>query len=532
MSAVLFFTSTIWRLPSAELAPSSEVAPISAVTTQPPAVDVVASAKEDIALLAAGVVSGREKPADAVSRAAAAVEAAVEEPRPAAEYDSQRAGRRRKVVPAEPYNATGLLRSAYGASRRSPGAGVPVAGAGAEVEGTVQFGRTSTAVAAVAAAALGDHRAIVEAMNVSEGAPLPQISGEAFMRRRRARARVAMPPPAATSAPSSSIAEAAFKVRMAAHQWGQVIIIGTLALLSLWAFDRDKNFEFSLPYLLVYNVLLLRVPDVLGHTVVSALQDAHHYTSPALATTAISLAYMCSMQAYLLLLGWVCTNMTSAHLYPRFHYVAQMYYYLFWYMMLMVMTPGGIEDWSFWVMVAMLNGNILVANIGILQHLYGAICRRSSPAEPPLKTLFDSKLAVQDQLADIVSLLIVPAIATSFHVCSTIGTASFPGDAVISLWQRFGALLFARMLSGLLTEEIFRRRLAVLNKADASELQLLDSPNRLRYMNDVGPNLALEPITNIKRCEVYFTAVAVACTFSVFNSGGVPTRYSFIAFGS
>merc|ERR1719362_714852 len=108
---------------------------------------------------------------------------------------------------------------------------------------------------------------------------------------------------------------------------------------------------------------------------------------------------MCSMQAYLLLLGWVCTKMTSPHLFPRFYYVAQMYYYLFWYMMLMFMSPGGVQDWSFWVMVAMLNGNILVANTGILQHLYGVLCRRSGPAEPPLKTLFDSKLAVQDQLA-------------------------------------------------------------------------------------------------------------------------------------
>merc|ERR1719343_1211447 len=201
-----------------------------------------------------------------------------------------------------------------------------------------------------------------------------------------------------------------------------------------------------------------------------------------------------------------------------------MYYYLFWYMMLMVMSPGGVEDWSFWVMVAMLNGNILVANnIGLLQHLCGVLWNRAPPAESPLKTLFDSKLAVQDQLADMVSLLIVPAIATSFHVCSTIGTDGFPSKAVISLWLRFGALLAARMLSGLLTEEIFRRRIDLLNKADAigSELLPLDgSQNRLRYMNDicVGPKLAMESVRNIERCEIYFAAVAVACTFSVFNS--------------
>merc|ERR1719210_1757577 len=104
----------------------------------------------------------------------------------------------------------------------------------------------------------------------------------------------------------------------------------------------------------------------------------------------------------------------------------------------------------------MLQGNILVANTGVLQHIHSALCCRAGLSEPPLKTLFDSKLAVQDQLADMVSLLIVPAIATSFHVCSTIGPSGFPSQAVISLWQRFGALLAARILSGLLTEEIFR----------------------------------------------------------------------------
>jgi len=447
----------------------------------------------------------------ALSEAHTSDEASSEEPRKANPFDRRRAGRRKSSG------------SEFSSSKERD------APQGTESSGAFK----DKADGQPSAAFLEDREMTGEAMN-SSAAPLAAQGGELVARRRRPFARAALPLPESTASPAASGMDAALRVRTAAQQWGQVIVAGTIALGALWACDKDKQFEFSVPYLLVYNVLLLRVPDVLGHTVVAALQDTHYYTSPALATTAISLAYMCSMQAYILLLGWVCSNMTSAHLFPRFHYVAQMYYYLFWYMMLMVMSPGGIEDWSFWVMVAMLNGNILVANIGILQHLYGALCRRSSPAEPPLKTLFDSKLAVQDQLADIVSLLIVPAIATSFHVCSAIGTSGFPVAAVISLWQRFGALLFARMLSGLLTEEIFRRRLAVLNKADVGEMKLcpLEASHRLRYMNDVGSNLALEPITNIQRCEVYFTAVAVACTFSVFNSGGVPTRYSFIAFGA
>lgn len=255
-----------------------------------------------------------------------------------------------------------------------------------------------------------------------------------------------------------------------------------------------------------------------------------------MATTAISLAYMGSMQVYLVFLRWVCQNMSSLHLFPRFHFVAQMYYYLFWYMMLMVVSPAGIEDWHFWTMVAMLNGNYLVSNLGVLQYLYETICCRSPPPDPPLKILFDSKLAVQDQLADVVSLMIVPAIATSFHVCTAMSVSRYPSGVLLSLWQRFGALLVARLLSGLLTEEVFRRRVGLLYKADAMELQLLpldSSQNRRRYLNDlcVGPKLGLESMRNIERCELYFTAVAVLCTFAVFQRGDVPSRYAFIAFG-
>merc|ERR1712151_52675 len=159
-----------------------------------------------------------------------------------------------------------------------------------------------------------------------------------------------------------------------------------------------------------------------------------------------------AMQAYLILLRWVCENMSSQHLFPRFQFVAQMYYYLFWYMMLMVISPAGIEDPHFWIMVAMLNGNYLVSNLGVLQHLYASLQCRSPAPDPPLKILFDSKLAVQDQLADVVSLLIVPAIATSFHICTSLSVATYPGGVLLSLWRRFGALLVARLLSGLLTE--------------------------------------------------------------------------------
>lgn len=321
-----------------------------------------------------------------------------------------------------------------------------------------------------------------------------------------------------------------------AQLWDTVLLVGAATMTLLWLLDLGKVFDFSLPYLACYNIMCFRAPDLLGHAVIYALSDAYKYMSPAMVTTSISLAYMGAMQAYIVMLKRVCCSMSAQHLFPRFHYVAQMYYYLFWYMMLMVMSPGGVEDWNFWVMVAMLNGNYLLCNAGFLSTICAMLRCRKPPTDPPLKVLFDSKMAVQDQLADMVSLLVVPAIATSFHIGASLSVKEYPAGALLSLWQRFGVLLVARVFTGLLTEEIFRRRVDLLYKADSMELQLLplEAPqNRQRYLNDicVGPKLGWESMRNIERCELYFTAVAVACTFAVFQRGDIPSRYAFVTFG-
>eukprot|EP00959_Pyramimonas_sp_CCMP1952_P098596 2061061-Pyramimonas_sp.AAC.1 len=103
----------------------------------------------------------------------------------------------------------------------------------------------------------------------------------------------------------------------------------------------------------------MRAPDLLGQAITSSLGDARLATSPQWTTTAVSCAYMAAMQGYLTALRFVCRSMGSTCLFPRFLFVAQMYYYLFWYHVFMVVSPQGVEDLNFWVMVAMLNGNYL-----------------------------------------------------------------------------------------------------------------------------------------------------------------------------
>jgi len=343
-----------------------------------------------------------------------------------------------------------------------------------------------------------------------------------------------------SSSPRELAAPAAasrFTSKVGALQWGGLLVAGGFAALSLYLSDHGKSFEFSIPYLVFYNLLLVRVPDILGHTLIAFLDDLHRYTSETIATTLLSLAYMLSMQIFMYLVQWVCWNMSAMHLYPRFFFMGQMYYYLFWYMMLMVVSTSGLEDVRFWVLVAMLNGTSALSNINLGRHLFSMALRRASLSELPLKTVFDSKLSTQDQLADMISLLIVPSIATSYHVFSALRSSNFPGKALASLWYRFGTLLIARLFSGWMTEQVYRRRLRVLSEADEMELQLVPldpSPNRLRYLNDIcaSPKFVKEAIRNIERCQLYFTAVAVACTFSVFQRANMPVRYAFIAFGS
>eukprot|EP00929_Paragymnodinium_shiwhaense_P056642 TRINITY_DN28351_c0_g1_i1.p1 TRINITY_DN28351_c0_g1~~TRINITY_DN28351_c0_g1_i1.p1 ORF type:complete len:786 (+),score=157.52 TRINITY_DN28351_c0_g1_i1:229-2586(+) len=344
-----------------------------------------------------------------------------------------------------------------------------------------------------------------------------------------------------------------------------VLAVGTLLVGLLWTWERTKLMEFSIPYLILYNLVCMRLPDFLGPMLIQVVGDVQRYKSPASAATALSFAYMMSMQAYLYIMRWVCLNMSCTSLFPRFYFVVQMYYYLFWYMMIMVVSPGGVEDPSFWLMVAVLNGTSILSNIGAASYVLTLIRWIPHSPERPLQILFDSKLAVQDQLADVVSLLIVPAIATAFQVsamltatlskkphegisaAASLSTAHM--SVILSLWKRFGALLAARLISGLLTEEFFRRRVELLHKADVMELELLPLPmqqssngdgtavqstNHVRYMNDicVGPKLALESMRNIERCEFYFAAVAVICTYSVFQHGNQPSRFAFISFGA
>ncbi|CAE8630190.1 unnamed protein product, partial [Polarella glacialis] len=79
-----------------------------------------------------------------------------------------------------------------------------------------------------------------------------------------------------------------------ARAWDRVLILGGLGLVLLMLLESGKSYEFSVEYLLCYNIMCLRVPDLLGHWVIASIADMQ--VSPATATTAISMAYMGSMQ--------------------------------------------------------------------------------------------------------------------------------------------------------------------------------------------------------------------------------------------
>jgi hypothetical protein len=126
--------------------------------------------------------------------------------------------------------------------------------------------------------------------------------------------------------------------------------------------DRAKHFKFSLSYLIIFNLVLLRVPDFLGHASLHYLSQAHKHLDPTWATLLLSFSFVIAMEIYTRVLLVVTAHMTTANIFPRFLFVAQLYYYLFWYMMLMVLTPSGLEEIRFWVMVVVMNLQYLASN--------------------------------------------------------------------------------------------------------------------------------------------------------------------------
>lgn len=172
--------------------------------------------------------------------------------------------------------------------------------------------------------------------------------------------------------------------------------------------DRRKSTSFSFEHLVLYGVLIVHVPIFLGHFCVRlfAMAEASGETgdganaggtaSASWLQLGVSIVYLLLMQGYFFMLTHVVNRMSEPFAHPSLLYIGQLYYYIFWYILVGSDTP---IDALYWGMLLVSNVHIALLNTGVytdfkqsstgwlssLSHLTSplALCLRTNPSSIP-----------------------------------------------------------------------------------------------------------------------------------------------------
>ena len=137
--------------------------------------------------------------------------------------------------------------------------------------------------------------------------------------------------------------------------------------------DTNKNLSCNFQYVILYCTVMLRTPDFLGHTVmryhdmIELLYESSEYT-PTMQTFKVlfSLIFLVVMTMYVVVLKIAVQRMSTKHTSSRFLHVGQLYYYMFWYLLIVEEKP---TDWTFWAMLLLQNLNYILMNTGVYEDL-------------------------------------------------------------------------------------------------------------------------------------------------------------------
>lgn len=75
--------------------------------------------------------------------------------------------------------------------------------------------------------------------------------------------------------------------------------------------DCRKRFRWSVPYLVFFNLVCLRVPDFLGHLTLYLLSLLYVQLSAGVASALVSCAYIIAMQSYMRMVIRVAAMMSA-----------------------------------------------------------------------------------------------------------------------------------------------------------------------------------------------------------------------------
>ena len=262
--------------------------------------------------------------------------------------------------------------------------------------------------------------------------------------------------------------------------WSWLYFLAPLPLL-IFVTERHRSFRYNFPYLIFYGVVVVHVPNYIGHFALTIFSGE---TSNASTTSVIkfgaSLLFLVLMQGYFYVLGKAVRNMSEAYAHPSLLYIGQMYYYIFWYMLVSDDAPIDI----LYVGLLFLNNiHIVLANTGVYMDLWGsagrglrgpmmgcigasiALCPRKDPELPwtrkrskselpsaeeverdQIRSLFFlMKMAEQDNMADTSALILVPTLLTILSLLDAPQGAQLVFSDKINMWMRCIIMFIGRI---------------------------------------------------------------------------------------
>lgn len=148
--------------------------------------------------------------------------------------------------------------------------------------------------------------------------------------------------------------------------WFLLYMLSPVLCIVLVCSRGARHTRFSFDYLVLYSVLIVHVPIFLGHFCVRlfTLAEAAGVDDPTSSwlQLGVSIIFLLLMQGYFFILTLVVNRMSEPFSHPSLLYIGQLYYYLFWYILVGSDTP---IDLLYWGMLLVSNVHIALLNTGV-----------------------------------------------------------------------------------------------------------------------------------------------------------------------